>query len=61
MLDERQGTAAAKLFAEKGYDNVFLLNGGIEQFHFEFPDWIEGKDIPVPKNPKEKSKTLGAT
>lgn len=30
MGDERKGTAAANLFSEKGYDNVFLLSGGIE-------------------------------
>jgi hypothetical protein len=30
MGDERKGTAAANLFSEKGYDNVFLLSGGVE-------------------------------
>ena len=30
MNDERAGTKAAMLFAEKGYDNTFLLSGGIE-------------------------------
>ena len=30
MNDERKGCAAANLFAEKGYDNIFLLSGGIE-------------------------------
>lgn len=30
MGDERKGTAAANLMAEKGYENVFLLSGGIE-------------------------------
>jgi centrosomal protein CEP41 len=36
MGDERKGTAAANLMAEKGYENVFLLSGGIEQFNEEF-------------------------
>jgi len=30
MGDERKGCAAANLMVEKGYDNVFLLSGGIE-------------------------------
>ena len=30
MGDERKGTQAANLMNEKGYDNVFLLSGGIE-------------------------------
>lgn len=30
MGDERKGTAAATLMSEKGYDNVYLLSGGIE-------------------------------
>ena len=30
MGDERKGCQAANLFVEKGYDNVFLLSGGIE-------------------------------
>ena len=30
MNDERKGVQAANLFYEKGYENCFLLNGGIE-------------------------------
>ena len=30
MSDERKGTAAATLMTEKGYENVFLLSGGID-------------------------------
>ena len=36
MGDERKGTAAANLMSEKGYENVFLLSGGIEQFNEEY-------------------------
>lgn len=36
MGDERKGTQVANLLAEKGYENVFLLSGGIEQFNEEF-------------------------
>lgn len=30
MQDERKGTQAAQLFFEKGYENVYLVSGGIE-------------------------------
>jgi hypothetical protein len=33
---------------EKGYENTFLLSGGIEQFLEEFTDLVEGTDVPVP-------------
>ena len=48
MNDERKGTAAASLMSEKGYDNVFLLSGGIESFNEEFNELVEGKNIPKP-------------
>jgi centrosomal protein CEP41 len=31
-FDERLGIPVAKLFFDKGYDNVFLVSGGIEEF-----------------------------
>ena len=31
-FDEKHGMPFAQLFAEKGFENVFLLSGGIEQF-----------------------------
>lgn len=49
MGDERKGTAAANLMAEKGYENVFLLSGGIDQFNEEFHSMVEGRDVPKPK------------
>ena len=30
MGDERKGCQAANLFVEKGYENLFLLSGGVE-------------------------------
>jgi centrosomal protein CEP41 len=49
MSDERKGCQAANLFVEKGYDNVFLLSGGIEQFNEEFHDMVEGRNVPIPR------------
>ena len=48
MGDERKGTAAANLMAEKGYENVFLLSGGVDQFNEEFHTMVEGRDVPKP-------------
>ena len=47
--DERKGTAAANLMSEKGYENVFLLSGGIEQFNEEFNSLVEGRNVPKPR------------
>lgn len=33
-------------FYEKGYDNVYLLNGGIEGFAQETEGLLEGKKVP---------------
>ena len=38
------------LFFEKGYENIFLLSGGIEAFLEEFPQLVEGKNVPIPKS-----------
>jgi len=46
--DERSGTKAAMLLAEKGYENTFLLSGGIEQFLEENHDLVEGRAVPTP-------------
>jgi centrosomal protein CEP41 len=50
MNDERKGTAAANLMSEKGYENVFLLSGGIESFNEDFHHLVEGRDVPTPKS-----------
>ena len=49
MNDERQGVQYAQLLSEKGYENTFLLSGGIESFLEDFTDLVEGRNVPVPK------------
>jgi centrosomal protein CEP41 len=56
-FDERPGVEAARKFAEKGFENVFLLSGGIEEFCKNFPNLVEGNP-PVLENEKMK-KTSG--
>jgi len=50
MLDERQGTQYAQMFTEKGFENLFLLSGGCEDFLERFPDLCEGRQVPIPKS-----------
>jgi len=57
-LDERNGIPHANTMAQKGYENVYLLTGGIEAFLEEYPQYIEGKKIPESQKQKEKQKTI---
>lgn len=40
--DERPGVEAAQKFSERGFDNVYLLSGGIEEFIKRCPGMVEG-------------------
>jgi len=44
--DERNGILAAKAMVERGYDNTYLLTGGIEKFIEDYPSLIIGNNIP---------------
>ena len=57
MLDERQGSHYAKLLHEKGFDNVYLLSGGIEKFIEDHRDLVEGMDVPALPKPKTANTT----
>ena len=46
MNNERQGTTVAKTLTEKGFGNIYLLTGGLQQFYIDFPDLVEGNCIP---------------
>lgn len=50
MFDERQGTQYAQMFTEKGFDNLYLLSGGCEEFLEKFSDLCEGRQVPIPKS-----------
>ena len=51
--DERNGITAARALVDRGYENTFLLTGGIEKFIEDYPSLIEGNNIPklVDKQP----------
>lgn len=42
--DERNGIPYANNFFQKGYDNVYFLSGGIEEFSKNYPDYLEGPE-----------------
>jgi centrosomal protein CEP41 len=42
--DERNGIPYANNFYQKGYDNIYFLSGGIEEFTKNFPDYLEGPE-----------------
>jgi centrosomal protein CEP41 len=40
--DEKQSQESAKVLVDRGIDNVYLLTGGINEFAYQFPHFIEG-------------------
>ena len=46
VSDERNGIAAARALVDRGYENTFLLTGGIEKFIEDYPSLIQGNNIP---------------
>jgi centrosomal protein CEP41 len=44
------------VFFEKGYENVYLISGGIEQFQNDFPELCEGKVVPTSKKEETKER-----
>jgi centrosomal protein CEP41 len=52
--DERVSRDAAKLFVDRGTDNIFLLSGGLGEFALEYPSYVEGA-LPAHLEPKRAS------
>ena len=42
--DERNGIPYANNFFQKGYDNVYFLSGGIEEFEKYHPEYLDGPE-----------------
>lgn len=45
--DSKHGIEAATLMTEKGFDNIYLLTGGMKSFGKKFPNWLQG--LPPPE------------
>lgn len=58
-LDERTSIPYVNQMCQKGYDNVYLLTGGIEAFVEKCPHHVEGKELPTNvKQADKKNKVL---
>ena len=44
-LDERSSIPHCQLLFQKGFDNIYMLTGGIEEFIQKFPTLCEGKGM----------------
>ena len=70
-FDEKNGIPYANNFYQKGYDNVYFLSGGIEEFEKYHPDYLDGPEkekyvkfageIDVPLNPNTRMIAAGNT
>lgn len=54
--DEKISWESAKVLVDRGVDNVFLLTGGILEFAYEFPQFVEGNPPAPPKSPTRPAK-----
>jgi centrosomal protein CEP41 len=48
--DEKNGVSYASVLYEKGFDNIFLVTGGIEDFYQKKPEWVIGSELPTLKS-----------
>lgn len=53
-LDEKTVPATAHTLVQRGFDNIYVLTGGLVDYADEYPDHIEG--LPLPKRPVDPSK-----
>ena len=60
-FDERPGIDAASKFADKGYENIYLISGGIEVFAARNRSMIEGTELPPERKPEKTRKTGSST
>ena len=44
--DEKHSMPAATALFEKGFDNLLMLSGGIEEFYKKYPQLVEGDEPP---------------
>ena len=44
-IDERNSTKHCQNIYQKGFDNIYMLSGGLEDFVRDYPDFCEGKEM----------------
>ncbi|KDO31449.1 hypothetical protein SPRG_04064 [Saprolegnia parasitica CBS 223.65] len=55
-LDEKLSVQAATLLGQKGFDNIYLLTGGLSEYAAANPEHIEGTPPPLPKGHASRDK-----
>ncbi|OQR98488.1 hypothetical protein ACHHYP_08613 [Achlya hypogyna] len=55
-LDEKYSTQAATLLGQKGFDNIYLLSGGLSEYAATYPEHVEGVSPPLPKGHSGRDK-----
>ena len=50
-LDERSGIESAQKLSTKGFENIYLLSGGLEEFSKQYCQYLEGTNPPRPAAP----------
>ena len=60
--DERPGVDSAQKLAHRGFENVYLLTGGLEEFTKQYWQYLEGTNPPRPivPNPPKTFKSSGS-
>ena len=58
-LDDRAGREVATMFTEKGWENIFLLSGGLETFNHYFKSKVKG-EMAAPPAAQEQQHTGAA-
>jgi len=64
MDDERLGTQYAKILFEKGFDNIYLLSGGLEKFlesGIDCYSMVEGSTVPPMPKPAKLTRPSSAS
>ncbi|KAJ1405921.1 Rhodanese-like domain-containing protein [Ochromonadaceae sp. CCMP2298] len=56
--DEKMSRESAKVLVDRGVDNVYLLTGGINEFAYEYPSFIEGM-APIPPKSAQMKRAPG--
>ncbi|KAG7383285.1 Centrosomal protein of 41 kDa [Phytophthora boehmeriae] len=56
-LDDKTVAQTAHTLVQRGFDNIYVLTGGIMDYADEFPDQIEG--TPLPRKPADPSRKSG--
>jgi len=51
---------AAQMFAERDFDNIFLLHGGLAEFAEQYPNLVGPNNPPVPLTPSKKSTAMSS-